>query len=117
MRAHVIEGGVVVNTIEVNDLGFLPNLIPADKGSIGWLWDGENLTDPNAPSEAELTEERWVTIRAERNAKLAASDWTQLPDSPISNVATQAWATYRQALRDITEQSDPFSITWPEEPR
>jgi hypothetical protein len=37
-------------------------------------------------------------------------DWTQLADSPVNKTA---WAAYRQALRDITAQSDPFNIEWP----
>jgi len=52
-------------------------------------------------------------IRTQRNAKLAASDWTQLADASVNALA---WATYRQALRDITEQADPFAIEWPVEP-
>ena len=51
--------------------------------------------------------------RARRNRLLQASDWTQLPDVPLATKA--AWATYRQALRDITEQPGwPTDITWPE---
>ena len=54
---------------------------------------------------------QWIVIRAERNKLLAASDWTQLPDASAD---AAAWATYRQALRDITTQDNPFSIVWPE---
>jgi hypothetical protein len=57
---------------------------------------------------------QWATVRAERNARLAASDWTQLPDAPVD---AAAWATYRQALRDVTQQPDPFNIVWPAEPQ
>jgi hypothetical protein len=60
--------------------------------------------------QAEAPEEQWKKIRAERNALLAACDWTQLPDAPAD---AAAWATYRQALRDITDQANPFNITWP----
>jgi hypothetical protein len=56
----------------------------------------------------------WATVRAERDALLRASDWTQLPDIPASTRA--AWAPYRQALRDITQQADPFNIVWPVAP-
>jgi hypothetical protein len=50
-------------------------------------------------------------IRTARNAKLVASDWTQLADSPVD---VAAWATYRQELRDITAQVDfPWDVTWP----
>ena len=60
--------------------------------------------------EAEKEDVQWATVRAERNAKLAQSDWTQLPDAPVDSAA---WAAHRQALRDITTQADPFDITWP----
>lgn len=109
MRAHVVENGVVVNTIVVDSLDALPGLIDGSTGGIGWLWDGATLTDPHVPDPAA----RWATIRAERNAKLAACDWTQLPDAPVD---AAVWATYRQALRDITQQADPFNITWPTPP-
>jgi hypothetical protein len=53
-------------------------------------------------------------VRTDRNTKLSASDWTQVADAPIDKAA---WATYRQALRDITAQSGfPWTITWPAQP-
>jgi hypothetical protein len=53
-------------------------------------------------------------IRTERDAKLAATDWTQVADAPVDQAA---WATYRQALRDIPAQVGfPNEITWPTEP-
>lgn len=54
-------------------------------------------------------------LRAERARLLAACDWTQLPDVPAGTSA--AWATYRQALRDVTSQPGwPTDITWPVPP-
>lgn len=56
-----------------------------------------------------------VVMREERNLKLQATDWTQMPDYNGSNKS--AWATYRQALRDVPAQSGfPNDITWPTEP-
>jgi len=53
-------------------------------------------------------------IRATRNTKLLESDWTQVADAPVDKAA---WATYRQALRDITAQSGfPNKVTWPNKP-
>tara|TARA_R110000868_G_scaffold272773_2_gene532018 strand:- start:6079 stop:6534 length:456 start_codon:yes stop_codon:yes gene_type:complete len=53
-------------------------------------------------------------VRAERNAKLAELDWTQLADTPVDQ---SAWATYRQALRDISAQAGfPWTIEWPTQP-
>ena len=52
--------------------------------------------------------------RRERNRLLAVSDWTQVSDSPVDK---QAWATYRQALRDVPAQpSFPDTIVWPVAP-
>lgn len=65
------------------------------------------------PDVLPSIEQAWALVRAERNAKLAACDWTQLPDAPVDHAA---WATYRQALRDVTNQSDPFNIQWPVAP-
>ena len=41
----------------------------------------------------------WNEIREKRDRRLAASDWTQMPDSPLSATKKAEWATYRQALR------------------
>jgi hypothetical protein len=53
-------------------------------------------------------------VRYERDEKLANSDWTQVADAPVNQAA---WATYRQALRDIPLQAGfPWNVTWPESP-
>lgn len=57
---------------------------------------------------------RWSTVRKDRYLLLAESDWTQLSD--VNGIDKTAWATYRQQLRDITTQADPFNITWPTKP-
>lgn len=57
----------------------------------------------------------WETIRSRRASLLVRSDWTQLPDVPLAT--KEAWAVYRQALRDVTEQPDPFNIVWPVSPQ
>lgn len=46
MRAHVIENGVVVNTIMVESLDFMPGLVEANVGGIGWSYDGTNWIAP-----------------------------------------------------------------------
>ena len=64
--------------------------------------------------DPRTTETEWPLVRKKREILLAESDWTQLPDVPVKT--KEAWATYRQALRDITEQPDPFNIVWPTPP-
>ena len=54
-----------------------------------------------------------VSVRAERESKLRATDWMANSDVTMSD----AWRTYRAALRDIPTQAGfPNSITWPSEP-
>jgi hypothetical protein len=56
-------------------------------------------------------------ILGQRNALLASSDWTQLPDSPLTAEEKQAWADYRQALRDMPESFTTVDeVTWPTAP-
>lgn len=49
-------------------------------------------------------------MRQMRDMLLRNSDWTQMPDSPLSNEQKQAWATYRQALRDFPSTWTPAPI-------
>jgi hypothetical protein len=59
-------------------------------------------------------ENQWFIIRETRNELLAECDWTQLGD--VSTETKVIWSEYRQSLRDITSQTNPFSITWPVKP-
>ena len=49
----------------------------------------------------------------QRDKLLLDSDWTQVTDSPLSDSDKAKWATYRQKLRDVPAQSDPYSVNWP----
>lgn len=58
----------------------------------------------------------WVAdeVRKQRDALLAACDWTQVPDAPVDQAA---WAEYRQALRDVPSQEGfPMQVEWPVKP-
>lgn len=55
----------------------------------------------------------WEIVRSMRNNELTATDWTQMPDSPLTTAKKAEWAVYRQALRDITTQENPREIVWP----
>lgn len=70
---------------------------------------------PPAPTEEEVAAALAREVRVERNRLLSASDWTQLPDVP--EATRLAWAEYRQALRDVPEQSSfPANVVWPTKP-
>ena len=62
----------------------------------------------------QKTTKKWNSVRAQRDQLLANSDWTQVADAPGDKAA---WATYRQALRDLPSTgSDPDALTWPTSP-
>jgi len=57
-------------------------------------------------------------INLTRLVLLQKSDWTQVPNGPLTAEQQQAWAVYRQELRDITSQSGyPFNVIWPTPPQ
>ena len=61
-----------------------------------------------------IDDEAAKRVREQRNNLLSNNDWTQLVDAPIN---ASLWATYRQALRDITSQPGfPHNVTWPTAP-
>jgi hypothetical protein len=77
--------------------------------------DGETTAaEQEAAYKAIKDAEQASAVRKSRGDKLAESDWTQVADAPVDKTV---WATYRQALRDITTQSGfPWTITWPDAP-
>jgi hypothetical protein len=55
-----------------------------------------------------------ANIRAHRDGLLSDCDWTQVVDAPVDKAV---WATYRQALRDISKQPGfPWNVVWPTTP-
>lgn len=73
-----------------------------------------SVADMDADAIAAKDAEQAKSVRQQRGEKLKDSDWTQVIDAPVDQAA---WATYRQALRDITGQEGfPWTITWPTEP-
>jgi len=67
-----------------------------------------------AAYKASKDAEQAKNVRATRDAKLAECDWTQVEDAPVDKAV---WATYRQALRDVTAQSGfPWTVTYPDKP-
>ena len=71
------------------------------------------VTEFDAAKTAEVTPTAEETFRAERNSRLAQSDWMGLSDTTMPD----AWKTYRQALRDLPANTSDFANpTWPTEP-
>lgn len=69
-----------------------------------------------AADAAAVPEWQWGLVRVERNAKLAATDWWVTKASETGGFISPEQHAYRQALRDVTDQPDPFNIVWPVAP-
>jgi hypothetical protein len=73
-----------------------------------------SVADMDDDAKAATDAAQAKAVREQRNTKLKDSDWTQVADAPVDKAA---WATHRQALRDITKQAGfPWDITWPDAP-
>lgn len=104
-------------------------VLPVEPPTVSWQ---EDLVEGTPEFLDDAWRQRWIVqpasdeqlgirqaaqaavVRQERNSRLAASDWTQLPDAAVDQ---QAWNQYRQALRDVPQQAGfPMAIDWPSEP-
>lgn len=77
----------------------------------------EEIAQIEAAEAQASIDAKWQSLRDDRTALLQECDWTQLSDAPISAEKKAEWATYRQLLRDLPENtSDIDNISWPEKP-
>ena len=107
MKALIQEGRVC--QIEASEFPVASSLIWVDCGDdvqTGWSYDGSSFS---APPPATIDQ-----VRELRTVMLLATDWTQLPNSPLTDEKKTEWATYRQKLRDVPA-SYP-DVTWPTAP-
>ena len=100
--------GTITSVLRKEDKAQIP-FDPDNKDYQEYLeWAKTNTVDP-------ADGETWDDIRADRDRRLAETDWTQTPDVPQDTI--WKWKTYRQDLRDIPQkQTDPTNITWPTKP-
>jgi hypothetical protein len=81
--------------------------------------DGVTTTkaEQEAAYQANLDAKAAESVRTQRDAKLEESDWMVIRSAETGVALPTEWATYRQALRDITDQIGfPNEINWPVEP-
>lgn len=119
MQPTAIEAATASGELEITQgEGVLP--------ATHYVLNGVLITIPDKPSEHHVFSydtKAWVLNAAaqlqyvlqQRETLLTNSDWTQLPDVPLGT--KDKWIPYRQALRDITEQSGyPLEVCWPNKP-
>jgi hypothetical protein len=84
------------------------------KHILGPVFTGDTAAADQIAYEAGKDADQAAAIRTQRDSKLSSTDWTQVADAPVDKAA---WATYRQALRDIPTQTGfPWEVTWPTTP-
>jgi hypothetical protein len=85
--------------------------------TVGVVGQAVTVTRTSVAKTEEDVLNDWANLRAERNAKLVDSDWTQYNDSPLTDEVKAEWAVHRQSLRDLPENTDdPADPTWPTPP-
>lgn len=87
---------------------------PKNNAAQGLLGTSNTVTFTPGPQNTVPPE---TAVRAQRDFLLSDSDWSQIPDNSLTTEQRQAWATYRQALRDVPNQPGfPDNVTWPVNP-
>lgn len=105
---------------KIEELGIFEQAIDVYNNEKKILEDEERLK--NEAFEASI--DYWEEFRILRDDKLFRSDWTQVPDAPLTEAQVGQWKNYRQALRDLPENiTDPKSLVkdltnsnWPTSP-
>ena len=93
-------------TDRIGDLSWLGQAY----ADLGWVVVGEAPADPAQATTADLAWDRAKKM-------LAESDWSMLPDVPMTVGEKSGWIAYRKALREIRLQAGfPNNIQWPAKP-
>ena len=72
------------------------------------------LSEGNSPLPMDILDP-WIAKRQERNLILQSTDWTVLPDAPLTDTEKIAWKAYRQKLRDLPQDyAKVENIKWPD---
>ena len=110
-----------VYKVELRDSGYdddytkdVVELTPTLSGSV--YVQTYEISDADETTINTRKEIKWSEIREQRNQLLSECDWTQFQDSPITGSQLTQWQTYRQELRNITTQENPYTIIWPSKP-
>ena len=99
------------NTISFNQSGHIVSDLEGTHYHI--KWDGSKIVKDDDALTAYQTAEKWKNVRADRNRRLAETDYLALSDQTL----TAGMKTYRKKLRDVPkDNSDPDNITWPSKP-
>ena len=72
----------------------------------------QELNDRAAEADLDFT-----MVRGQRDSLLRHTDWTQIADATLGDHTVEAWAAYRQELRDLPSKHSKVSeVVWPDDP-
>ena len=112
----------------VSGLGDITNNVKSGESYIEGIYSTDKFIVVDGVAVAKSSEvitqqnktQAIIDLRSYRDVMLNSSDWTQIPDSPLSDAKKQEWQTYRQALRDLptayTDIEAVDEVTWPTTP-
>ena len=98
------------------------SVIDNDINQITWYEDTTPISkaDIEAQFPAVELDNAMKDLRTKRNRLLTECDWTQSPDSPLTDAKKTEWATYRTSLRNLTNGLTTVEqvngVTWPTKP-
>lgn len=108
--AYVENGQIVLYTQQQKDA-------KSNRPSFAFVWSNTTFTWYDPRDQQQKYDSCVQAVNAQRIQLLYESDWTQIPNNPLTEQAQQDWANYRQQLRDIPQQSGyPFDVVWPTPP-
>ena len=91
-----------------------PSPLNSEKST--WSWSTETKRWVETLTNEEKLKQQWYIVKAQRDQLLQQSDWRVVKASDTGIPLSQEWKNYRQALRDITTQTNPYNIIWPTPP-
>jgi hypothetical protein len=84
----------------------------------GFVWSNYIFEWVSEFTEIEQYNIQETSVKSIRDSLLYESDWTQIPNNPLTEQQQTEWVLYRQQLRDVTSQSGyPFNVVWPTQPQ
>lgn len=99
-----------------DNIPFFDSMGYTEVGEVEQAYDGRYFIAGYAPTKPQ--EEIEKQVRAERDRRLAETDWYMMPDYPADPETLEVVKNYRKALRDITLQSGfPRDVEWPVMPK
>jgi hypothetical protein len=113
--ANVVPVTALVGQAPIDGRLYTAEIVQQPDGSWAQELVQVQISDQHYQSNVSLQAQ---AVKADRTRMLTDCDWTQMPDVNLSNTSKAAWAAFRQALRDIPNQSGfPFNVTWPSPPQ